>query len=152
MKTLADPIVYESVLARMASLRPDSTRHWGRMSAHQMICHLADSFRGPMGERTISPATGVVLRPVIKWIALYAPFHWPKGVPTRPEVEQGAGGTPPTDFERDRKDLLAALRRFSDKQRAFQWHPHPMFGEMRDAEWLRWGFLHTDHHLRQFGV
>jgi len=87
-----------------------------------------------------------------KWIALYAPFHWPKGVPTRPEVEQGAGGTPPTDFERDRNDLLAVLLRFSDQPRAFQWHPHPMFGEMRHDEWLRWGFLHTDHHLRQFGV
>jgi hypothetical protein len=29
--------------------------------------------------------------------------------------------------------------------------PHPMFGAMTTLEWMRWGYLHTDHHLRQFG-
>jgi hypothetical protein len=29
---------------------------------------------------------------------------------------------------------------------------HPIFGPMSDAAWLRWGYLHMDHHLRQFGV
>jgi hypothetical protein len=28
---------------------------------------------------------------------------------------------------------------------------HPIFGRMTEAEWMRWGYLHTDHHLRQFG-
>jgi hypothetical protein len=26
-------------------VRPESGRRWGRMSGHQMVCHLADSFR-----------------------------------------------------------------------------------------------------------
>ena len=30
--------------------------------------------------------------------------------------------------------------------------PHPVFGPMTRGAWLRWGYLHTDHHLRQFGV
>jgi len=29
---------------------------------------------------------------------------------------------------------------------------HPLFGPMSRAEWLRWGYLHMDHHFRQFGV
>jgi hypothetical protein len=29
--------------------------------------------------------------------------------------------------------------------------PHPIFGRITRAEWLRWGYLHADHHLRQFG-
>jgi hypothetical protein len=110
MKTLADPAVRESVVARIANLSCDSHRRWGRMTAHQMICHLADSFRGPLGERHISPVTNVLLSPVIKWVALYGPFLWPKGMPTRPEVAQGIGGTPPTDFNRDRAELLMLLR------------------------------------------
>jgi len=29
---------------------------------------------------------------------------------------------------------------------------HPIFGRMSLWEWQRWGYLHTDHHLRQFGL
>lgn len=29
---------------------------------------------------------------------------------------------------------------------------HSIFGPMTSAEWLRWGHLHLDHHLRQFGA
>jgi len=152
MKTLADAAVRDSILTRIAALRPDSPRRWGKMSAHQMLCHLTDSFRGPMGEIHISPATGVFQRTVVKWFALNVPLHWPKGVPTRPEVEQGAGGTRPADWERDRAYLIAVMQRFSALEGRCRWHPHPIFGDMQDAEWLRWGFLHVDHHLRQFGA
>jgi hypothetical protein len=29
---------------------------------------------------------------------------------------------------------------------------HPILGPMTRAHWMRWAFLHTDHHLRQFGL
>jgi hypothetical protein len=29
---------------------------------------------------------------------------------------------------------------------------HPFLGKLSRAEWLRWAYLHMDHHLRQFGV
>jgi Protein of unknown function (DUF1569) len=29
--------------------------------------------------------------------------------------------------------------------------PHPIFGPMTAKDWMRWGYLHADHHLRQFG-
>ena len=52
-------------------------------------------------------------------------------------------------FEHDRETALAALERFClpDQVRI----DHPMMGHMSKWEWMRWGFLHTDHHLRQFG-
>jgi len=152
MKTLAVAADRLSIASRITALRPDSPRLWGKMSAHQMMCHLNDSFLGPLGERRMSTAPTLLPRVVMKWGALYFPFPWPKGVPTRPEVEQGAGGTPPSDFERDRADLLITLQRFSDSRHSFEGAPHPIFGQMTDAEWLRWGFLHADHHLRQFGL
>jgi hypothetical protein len=31
-------------------------------------------------------------------------------------------------------------------------HAHSFFGRLSRTEWLRWGYLHMDHHLRQFGV
>ena len=45
------------------------------MSAHQMICHLADALFVASDEKTVTPATGLFQRTVIKWIALYAPLR-----------------------------------------------------------------------------
>ncbi len=122
------------------------------MSAHQMICHLTDSFTGVMGERPISPAFIPMPKSLMKWMVLWSPMKWPKGVKTRPEIDQAAGGgTRPTDFEADRRALLEAMDRFcsiADSKRA----PHPMMGSMNNEEWMRWGYLHCDHHLRQFGA
>ncbi len=71
---------------------------------------------------------------------------------TRPEMAQDQGGTPPGAFERDRVLLLSTIDRFTAPGRDFDWHPHPLFGSMRESDWMRWGYLHADHHLRQFGL
>jgi hypothetical protein len=151
MKSLADPDIRQSILDRIARVRPDSKPLWGRMSAHQMICHLADSFRAALGEKHVSPATGVLQRTAMKWFALYAPIPWPRGLPTMPEMEQGAGGTPPIEFERDRAGLLQLTHRCCAPVSGAQSF-HPLFGELSDFERQRWGYLHMDHHLRQFGL
>jgi hypothetical protein len=152
MKTLQDAAALSEVLERLERVEPDVRALWGRMSAHEMLCHLCDSFRLGLGERQASPATGPFPRTVVKWVALHVPVHWPKGVPTRPEMEQGRGGTAPTEFARDKSQLGAIIRRFSAPGRRFDAVSHPIFGRMRDSEWLRWGYLHADHHLRQFGA
>lgn len=149
---LGEPEIREGIFHRIAAVKPDLRAAWGRMSAHQMICHLNDSFQTAMGQRHASPAGGFLANPAFKWVALYAPFRWPKGVPTRPEVDQSIGGTPPSDFARDRASLIELIGHFTDPTRPATFAPHPMWGAMRKREWLRWGYLHTDHHLRQFGV
>lgn len=151
MKSLADPKTRLEIGSRIANVKPDSPRQWGRMTAHGMICHLADSFRGPMGDRFISPATGLFQRTVMKWGALYFPMPWPKELPTRPEVDQAQGGTKPADFTRDRAELIALMQRFVDPARDSSRDTHPIFGRMSRNQWLRWAYLHMDHHLRQFG-
>lgn len=122
------------------------------MSAPQMLCHLADSFRGVTGEKTVSPATGIFQRSVMKWYALYVPLPWPKGVPTRPEMDQAAGGTPPGGFDQDRSELIRLTNRFVDPAFSLAACTHPIFGIMTRDQWLRWAYLHMDHHLRQFGA
>jgi hypothetical protein len=123
------------------------------MSAHQMLCHLNDSYRVAMGERKVSSATGLFQRTVMKWGGLYVPLPWPKNVATRPEIDQcSGGGTPPSDFERDRRELAALVKRFAAPDRDLAWAPHPIFGSMSEWEWMRWGYVHADHHLRQFGA
>ncbi len=153
MKTLAREQDRAEVLGRLKAVRPDSPRRWGRMSAHQMVCHLSDAFLMGLGQKGVSDATGLRQRTVIKWIALYMPLPWPPGrTRTRPEIDQEVGGTTPGDFAADVARLEALVEGVTAQPRSFEWPPHPIFGRMSEAAWLRWGYLHMDHHLRQFGA
>lgn len=152
MKNLASAADLEEILDRLQRLSPQARALWGRMNPHQAMCHLSDSYMAATGEKPASAADGWFERNIMKWLALYAPVPWPKGIPTRPEMEQGVGGTPPGEFERDRAALAALIQRFSRPAPDFAWRPHPVFGRLSASEWLRWGYLHADHHLRQFGV
>ena len=152
MKTMARPSDKAEIIRRLRTVRPECTRKWGRMTAHQMVCHLCDSFRLVTHQKAASPAMGVLQTSVVKWIALYAPLPWPKGVPTRPEVDQEVGGTPPGEFAADLAELEALLEVVTTPRRDYDWPRHPIFGRMSEAAWLRWAYLHMDHHLRQFGL
>src|SRR5215831_7788954 len=152
MKSFTNPSDKKEVLERLNDVRPDSRRRWGRMTPHQMICHLSDAFKSGLGEKANSSVSNPFTRTVVKWIALYAPLPWPPGVKTRPEMDQEIGGTPPDDFERDRRQLGALIEGFTAPPKDVEFHPHPFFGDMSEAEWMRWGYLHCDHHLRQFGA
>ncbi len=150
MKTLAQQQAKAEILRRLRTIRADSQRQWGRMSAHQAVCHLSDSFLAVTGQRPASVASGALQRTLIKWIALYAPLPWPKGVPTRPEVDQEVGGTKPSNFAADVTQLEMLVELVTTRRGCFG-PAHPIFGPMSEADWMRWAYLHMDHHLRQFG-
>ena len=149
MSTLADPDACASLRERIGKLEPDAARQWGRMTAHEMVCHLNDSFRVATGEKHASPDTNLFKRTVFKWAALHTSVPWPHGVATRPELLQDHGGTPPIDWMRDRSELQALISAFAARP---SYGFHPLFGEMSKADWLIWAYRHIDHHLRQFGV
>lgn len=152
MRTLSHPRDKHEILERLRNVQPGSTARWGEMSVHQMICHLADAFRMAMGEMPVKPVTGPLQRSVLKWVAIYLPMRWPPRIRTTPEIDQRLAGTKPIDFAADVARLEALLEAFSAPTRSFDLRPHPIFGPLSDAEWLRWGWLHMDHHLRQFGA
>jgi len=153
VKTLADERDTIELLERLRRVRPDSARLWGRMTAHQMVCHLADNFRMALGKREVRAATtGPLRRTLVKWFALYAPLRWPPGLRTSPEVDQERDGTRPSGFEVDLAEVEALLKRLAAEPGRLHRRPHPFFGAMSDGDWLRWGYLHADHHLRQFGL
>ena len=152
MKTLADANDRVSILGRLRGVRPDSARRWGRMSAHQMVCHLADNYRMALGQRAVASGPLPLPRALVKWGALYAPIPWPKGIPTSLETDQERGGTRPVAFAADLAQAMALLELVTTQTAMLARQPHPVFGRMSVGDWLRWGYLHTDHHLRQFGA
>jgi hypothetical protein len=113
MKTLAHAGDKADILRRLKTVGPESSRHWGRMSAPQMVCHLSDSFRMCLGQKEVRPTNSWLGHTIVKPVALYLPIPWLRGIHTSPELNQECGGTKPTDFAAD--------------------------GAMSDAAWLRWG-------------
>jgi hypothetical protein len=144
----------DKLLERLGRLRPDTPRRWGKMTAHQMVCHCTDAFRNLLGERPTAPVnpSGPIRARLLKWLALYSPTRWPQGIKTRPEADQEQGGTRPDDFDRDVASLERAWHRFAQNLAAVSTRPHFMFGKLSEREWARWAYLHLDHHLRQFGL
>ena len=54
--------------------------------------------------------------------------------------------------DHSRVGLTAVVKRFAAGKLDFSWADHPFFGAMSVEQWMRWGYLHADHHLRQFGA
>jgi hypothetical protein len=152
MKSLAQPGDKADIVRRLQALGPDSSRRWGRMTVQQMVCHLADNARVALLQRSVSVYTPWWARTVLKWGALWAPVQWPSGIPTRPELDQvRGGGTKPAELAKDITELRGLVERMvTDTELGGR--EHPFLGKLSRAEWLRWAYLHMDHHLRQFGV
>ena len=149
--TLSDPGARADILRRVAALTPSSERRWGRMTPHQMVCHLSDACRAALGERRL-PVIGTLWeRTVIRWLAIHTNVTWPQGVRTVQEVDQEFGGTRPTEFARDVDELRGLIQRFGGADAQLS-GDHPLFGTLSVAEWDRFSYRHADHHLRQFGA
>ena len=144
----SDPMAQE-FCGRLARLQPDTPARWGKMNAHQMVCHLMDTFRAVGGEKHVSSVVNLYGRTLMKWGALHTSIPWPHGIPTRPEIAQEAGGTPPAEWAVDCEELQRRILGFPQWT---QFEQHPMMGTLTIDEWRVWGYKHVDHHFRQFGV
>jgi hypothetical protein len=150
MKSLARQNDKSEVLRRLRTVRPETTRRWGRMTAHQMVCHMADAFRMAIGQRPTPVDANLFQRTALKWLVLHVPVPWPPGITTNAELDPQRGGTKPGDFAADVAQVEALLEAFATH--GLERPLHPVFGKMSNTDWLRWGYLHMDHHLRQFGA
>ena len=148
-RSLADAGAVDALVARLNALAPDSPRQWGRMTVRQMLCHISDSFEIVTGDRPVAkPVDNFLTRTVVKYIGLHTSLPWMKGAPTMQECDAEKGGTPASDFERDRARAIGLLRAFSSPTAPSV--PHPLFGPLTYDERMIWGYRHLDHHLRQF--
>jgi hypothetical protein len=60
------------------------------------------------------------------------------------------GGTKPSHFAADVTQLEMLVELITTRKGCFG-PTHPIFGSMSNTDWMRWAYLHMDHHLRQFG-
>ena len=149
-KTLGNPDDRAEISHRLMLVSEQSVRQWGKMSVHEMLCHLSDSFTFATGAREVESVASFWSRTGIKWLALRAPLEWPKGVPTLAKIDPQRDGTKPGEFARDRERLETNFEAFVKAASEGRCGAHPFFGPLSREEWLRWGYLHADHHFRQF--
>jgi hypothetical protein len=141
----------DAIRARMKKLTHDSERQWGTLSPHEMICHLSDALRHPLGDRPAPlPKPSWFRHTLLKWLFLWVIPQYPKGASTRAYFNPKSDGTKPEEFTRDLETLDQLTLRFVAAAPRISVE-HTRFGRMRGKEWLRWWWMHTDHHLRQFG-
>ncbi|MBC7901069.1 MAG: DUF1569 domain-containing protein [Saprospiraceae bacterium] len=151
MRNLQNKKVYAEIMERLQNIKPESPRLWGKMTAHQMICHLTDAFRGVMGKKHVAPTGTLFQRAVVKRLMLNLPPMPVRNYPTSPEIDQEIGGTTPAEFGADMEKLYSIILDFIRDGDEFRRWSHPFFGSLSRREWSRWAYLHLNHHLKQFG-
>jgi hypothetical protein len=145
-KTLLEPEVERELQQRLGRLSQDAPGRWGRMSAAQMLGHVAAALRMATGDLVIAPRkTPLRLFPVKQLIVFVLPF--PHNAPTAPALI--ARGT--VDFEAERRTVGELLESFANSDLP-TWRNHPVFGPLTRDEWGVLAWKHVDHHFRQFGV
>jgi hypothetical protein len=150
MKNLFEPTDINGIRKRMARLRPDSQRRWGKMNVGQMLAHCSAAIE--MAEGKVTPPRillGRVLGPLAKKSLIV------KGEPMRRNAmtEKSVLVTDERDFMVERQRLLGSIDRFASGGPAIcTKHPHFFFGPLTPMEWAVLMYQHLDHHLRQFDV
>ena len=81
MKSAWDADNRRELQQRVLALRPETQGQWGRMTAPQMVAHLADSLRMALGDIPVAAKKSPIRYPPLKQLLIcWLPF--PKGVPT----------------------------------------------------------------------
>jgi hypothetical protein len=70
MKNLFDPITLDEVQARLALLRPDSQRMWGKMNPAQAVAHCASTMEWAVGDKrpprmVVGRMLGAIVKPSV---------------------------------------------------------------------------------------
>jgi hypothetical protein len=147
-RSLSNAQARQELIGRLQRLKPETTPLWGRMTAPQMLAHLADWMLMAKGDLRTARINRPVLRyPVVKQIVIYwLPF--PKGVPTAPELISRK----PREWAREYASVCEHVQSYESVNPKSTWPDHPAFGRMSTNEWCVLAYRHMDHHLRQFGV
>lgn len=149
MKSLTNPQEVAEIRGRILALTAADSPRWGVMNVVEMMCHVREAFLYTLSSEPPTYHPGKVPPKLMKRLALRLPVRWPQNVETVPALKVGGSHMNPLAFAVDHETLVVAYDRFCAAPEITK--DHPIFTTMTHADWMRWGYLHTDHHLRQFG-
>jgi hypothetical protein len=150
MKNLFEGERVDEVKRRIAGLRPDSERQWGRMNAAQAVEHCSRGFELALGER-LPPRVfvGRIIGGMVKAKVMADDEPLRRNSPT----VKGLVVNDDRNLEAERRRLCEMVDRFvAAGPTGCTAHPHSFFGRLTPEEWATLMYKHLDHHLRQFGA
>lgn len=141
----------EQFVARLQKIGPETPRQWGTMSPAQMFAHLRRTIEISLAEVEVKDESNFLLRNVLGPLAFSGLFQWPRG---KMKVLPVFLGSPDGNAEEEKRKLIAAVDRFVAAAEAEPARKtlHAALGWMTLDYWKKVHGIHTDHHLRQFGV
>ncbi len=147
MKTLSRPRDKAEVLRRLRALRPDSARQWGRMSRAPDGLSPVGRVPDGHGSKTRQPRLGFARADDLQ---VDRALHAVALAGRNPDASGGRSGIRRHEADgvrRGRGPLEALVEIVTTRPSFFAGRRHPIFGSLSDAAWMRWGYLHMDHHL-----
>jgi len=150
MKNLFEAARVEEVKQRIAQMRPDSQRQWGKMNPAQALEHCSRGMEMALGDKNLPRAmVGRIMGWMVKPKVMANDEPLRRNSPTMKELV--VQDEPDLGTERTR--LCGLIDRFAAAGPAgCTTHPHAFFGRLTPDEWAILMYKHLDHHLRQFGV
>ena len=150
VKNLFEAATVEEVKERMAQLRPESERQWGKMNPAQMLAHCSATIGMAMGK--ISPPR-ILLGRLVGRLAKKSVIVSRTPMRRNSMTEKSCLVTDERDFLVESQRLRESIDRFATGGPGIcTKHPHFFFGPLTPLEWATLMYQHLDHHLRQFGV
>jgi len=150
MKNLFEAATVGEVKERMAQLKPDSERLWGKMNPAQTLAHCSAAMEMAVGERT---PPRILIGRLLGQFAKKPMILNEKPMPRNVGTEKSLVVSDERDFVAERQRLRDFIDRFAaGGPGACTKHPHFFFGPLTPEEWAALMYQHLDHHLRQFGV
>jgi hypothetical protein len=149
MKNLFDAATAQEVKERLAQMRPDSQRLWGKMSPAQALAHCCAAMEVAVGLKF--PPRSLIGRLIGR--GAKSSFLSEKPMPRSSPTDKSFVVSDERDFAAERLRLNGLIDQFElGGPEGCTKHPNSFFGPMTPAEWAVLSYKHLDHHMRQFGV
>lgn len=149
MPNLYQPAAVEELNARIACLRADSPRQWGKMTPAQAMAHYSAQMEMVLG-RSFPPR-----RFIGRLFGRFAKrsILGEKPIQRNMPTDESLIITDERDLDKERTRVQQLIAEFDAVgPGGCTDHPHSFFGHMTPTEWATLMYKHLDHHLRQFGV
>jgi hypothetical protein len=148
MKNLFEAATVEEVKGRLAQLKPDSERVWGKMNPAQVLAHCSAAMEMAMGAKK---PPRIFIGRLLGRFAKKSMIAKEKPMPRNVGTDKSLVVSDERDFGVERQRLTEFIDRFAaGGPGACTRHPHFFFGPLTPVEWAALMYQHLDHHLRQF--
>ena len=137
---------YKEIVSRIENLDMAASPAWGTLTAPRLIAHLIDSLLFARGAKVLEiKKPPLVPKWLIKWLTIYSPMPWPKGIKAPPSFFE----YDPQEFDADKQELIKQLDAFIALPDSHA-TDHPLMGRLSKKDWDHLNYRHFNHHFRQF--